>query len=691
MELLSPVGNMDMLHAAIQGGCDAVYIGMKDFGARKYATNFTKEEIKEATLICHLYGVRIYITLNTVIKDNEVSSFLDLVDYLYHIGVDAFIMQDFGMICMVLEMYPDMEVHASTQFNNSSLRTIQLLKDLGVKRVVLSREISLDDIKKIDIDIEKEVFVHGALCISYSGNCLFSSMLGNRSGNRGECTGCCRLPYTLYKNSQFVKSGYLLSTKELNTSSKFSELLDASIDSFKIEGRMKSREYVYFVTRLYRRLIDGESYTKEDIDILSILYNREFTLGHLFSSSIVNAKTSNHIGLKVGRVMQVTKDKLKIQLDHPLHQEDGIRFFKSGYGMNINFLYNKNHLLVREAEDICYIKNNVHLKELDDVYLTSSKYLSKVMESNVKRRIPIKIEFSAKIGSLAVLKISDFKREVCVYGDVVEKAKSTPITENDILKKLGKIKESVYEIIESDIHIDSNIFIPIHILNVMRREGIEKLNKKRCEVKRNMKKNPIFPLLDVKVTNYNTIVIENEEELAQVLSYKRIYTSNFSLFNKYKEKLNIYYIEKRNIFDKEIHDRSLVGEYCYSKNSISDYSMNVTNIYSVYYLLKLGYTCITLSVELSDVEVKMLIEDFYQKFKFYPNVEVVCRDKIELMLIKGNILDVKENEKYFLLDHKKRKFDVFFDDEFTHILNFEVINRENIDKCNKRYNFKYLK
>ena len=119
--------------------------------------------------------------------------------------------------------------------------------------------------------------------------------------------------------------------------------------------------------------------------------------------------------------------------------------------------------------------------------------------------------------------------------------------------------------------------------------------------------------------------------------------------------------------------------------------MNVTNIYSVYYLLKLGYTCITLSVELSDVEVKMLIEDFYQKFKFYPNVEVVCRDKIELMLIKGNILDVKENEKYFLLDHKKRKFDVFFDDEFTHILNFEVINRENIDKCNKRYNFKYLK
>ena len=252
-ELLIPAGDMDSLLQAIHNGADAIYIGGKNYGARKFAHNFSNEEIKQALDLCHLYDVKLYVTMNTLIKDNEVEDFLNQVEYLHKLGIDAIIMQDFGMICLVREKYPNLEIHASTQANNSSVDTVRLFHKLGVKRVVLSRELSKEEIEKIDVPIEKEAFVHGALCISYSGCCLMSSMIGTRSGNRGECAGSCRLPYSLeYKNRIISSNKYLLSTKELNTSRKIKELIDSGIDSFKIEGRMKSSEYVGLITRYYR-------------------------------------------------------------------------------------------------------------------------------------------------------------------------------------------------------------------------------------------------------------------------------------------------------------------------------------------------------------------------------------------------------------------------------------------------------
>lgn len=319
-ELLSPVGNMESLYQAIHNGADAVYLGMKSFGARHFATNFTEEEIKEAVSLCHLYQVRIYVTMNTLIKNKEVDAFLEQVSFLYKIGVDALIMQDIGMIHLVRKKYPNLEIHASTQANNSSIETIKMFYKLGVKRVVLSREISLEEIKKIDIPIELEVFIHGALCISYSGCCLMSAMMGERSGNRGECTGSCRLLYDLYeKEKKIVSSKYLLSTRELNTTSHIKELLNSNINSFKIEGRMKSKEYVGFVTKLYRMLLDQKriDYDKKQEE-LKTLYHRKFTDGHLFhSTNIMNIDTPNHIGLKIGKVVEITKNKIKIKLEKP--------------------------------------------------------------------------------------------------------------------------------------------------------------------------------------------------------------------------------------------------------------------------------------------------------------------------------------------------------------------------------------
>ena len=317
-ELLIPAGDMESLHQAVLNGADAVYLGCKSFGARKFARNFDNEEIIDAIKFAHLYGVKIYVTMNTLVKDEEVDDFLNQIEFLHKNGVDAVIVQDFGMICLIREMYPNLEVHASTQANTSSKETAELFYKLGVKRVVFSREMSLDEINEIDVPIEKEVFIHGALCICYSGCCLMSSMLGTRSGNRGECAGSCRLPYSLETNgSKIIKDKYLLSTKELNSSINMDKLLDSDIASFKVEGRMKSPEYVGFITRYYRNLIDRKNIDlEEETNKLKTIFNREFTSGNLFNTKAVelmNTKTPNQIGLEIGEVIEVTPKKIKIK------------------------------------------------------------------------------------------------------------------------------------------------------------------------------------------------------------------------------------------------------------------------------------------------------------------------------------------------------------------------------------------
>ena len=219
-ELLVPVGNMECLRVAINAGADAVYLGGKRFGARAFAGNFTDEEMIEAISLCHLYGVKIYVTVNTLIYESEFKEAFAYVKFLYENGVDAVIMQDIGLISYTRKCLPDLDIHASTQVHNTNQDTIDYLYNLGVKRIVFAREMSVDEIDDVKSDIEKEAFIHGAICISYSGECLFSSCILNRSGNRGECAQMCRLPYKLYHGDKMLKTegGYLLSPKELNTS-----------------------------------------------------------------------------------------------------------------------------------------------------------------------------------------------------------------------------------------------------------------------------------------------------------------------------------------------------------------------------------------------------------------------------------------------------------------------------------------
>ena len=679
-ELLSPAGDMESLLEAIHNGADAVYLAMKSFGARKFAKNFSKEEIIEAIKLCHLYGVRIYVTMNTLVKESEVEDFLEQVKYLHINGVDAIIMQDFGMISLVRKMYPNLEIHASTQANNSSLDTIKMFYEMGVKRVVVSRELTLEEIKQINFPIEIETFIHGALCICYSGNCLMSSMIGTRSGNRGECAGSCRLKYALKDNDKTSPYEYLLSTKELNTSTKFSSLLNSNITSFKIEGRMKSAEYVGFITKFYRNIIDNKNINlKEETEKLKVLFNRKFTEGNLFKTdNLMNTKSPNHIGIEIGKVLEVTNKYIKIKLTKELNQEDGIRFNESNSGMIVNFLYDKNMNLTNsvKANDIAYIDNKVDLKRKDTIYKTIDKKLVDSLKKYDLKKIPVKYKVIAKCGSNLFIKISDGENEIIKEGSPVEKSKTSPITKERIEIQLKKLGNTPFITNNINIEMDNDIFISIGEINEIRRY----LTNSLIDIRSNYKKDVIeekvdFKNIEVKKESGMVATCYKETQLLKCLSmgFIRIYVKDINLYEKYKNHKEVYYYVERNTFNisNNLVEKNLVSEYLIPKkdNLIGNYFLNIYNSYSAYYLLEKGFKNICLSVELDSNEQIEIIKALKDKFKIDINPEILVYGRCENMIIKGNILNITNDKyRYSLLDLRKREFKVYFENNKTYIL-----------------------
>ena len=705
-ELLIPAGDMESLHQAVLNGADAVYLGCKSFGARKFARNFDNEEIIDAIKFAHLYGVKIYVTMNTLVKDEEVDDFLNQIEFLHKNGVDAVIVQDFGMICLIREMYPNLEVHASTQANTSSKETAELFYKLGVKRVVFSREMSLDEINEIDVPIEKEVFIHGALCICYSGCCLMSSMLGTRSGNRGECAGSCRLPYSLETNgSKIIKDKYLLSTKELNSSINMDKLLDSDIASFKVEGRMKSPEYVGFITRYYRNLIDRKNIDlEEETNKLKTIFNREFTSGNLFNTKAVelmNTKTPNHIGLEIGEVIDVTPKKIKIKLTAPLNQQDAIRFKNSGKGFIANYIYDKKDNLINSATDICYVDNKVNLTEKDIVCKTQDYQLLTELKKLPERKINVSFEVNAVVGEPLEISITDGNTKITEKGSIVQSAMNAPISSDRIKEQIEKLGNTPYISTSCKIAVSDAIFISIKELNDIRRTLIERLTVTRENKNVEFLKNDIeFKQLETSASKEKSAVVSTQEALDTCLelSFDRIYVDNKDLYSKYQNHSNIYYkIPRCTRCPSSLEQqRNLVSDYydftSKSNTYVSDYTLNVTNIYTVYYLHKNNVKTVNLSVELNANEITNLITKYQNKFKVNPNLELLVYGRIENMLIKGNILDI--NDKMYshtIIDFKERKFPVYFDGTNTHILNYatNILDVKNINDNNLSFRYDF--
>lgn len=665
-ELLAPAGNMETLKAAVQNGADAVYIGGKMYGARAFANNFTLDEIKTALKYCHLYSVKLYVTANTVIFENEIEDFLDYMKFLYESGVDAVIMQDLGMISLVRKLIPDLEIHASTQINVHNDESLFFLKNMGVKRAVLAREMSIDEIKNLKCDIEKEIFIHGALCVSYSGQCLFSSLNGGRSGNRGECTQSCRLPYENNKTQN-----YYLSTKELCSVNHIKEILDLKINSLKIEGRMKSPTYVGYVTRIYRRLIDdyykglNPKITPMELYNLTTLFNRKFTDGYLFNDNIYNIKSPNHLGSHLGIVIKITKDKIFVKLDEDLYQEDGIRFCSSNKGMIINKLYNEKGLLVNHVckGDIAILDNKVNLKEKDSVNKTISKNLIKLIENTVPKKIPISFKVFAKAFNELTLTVTDDINTITLKSIKLDKALNKPTTKEEIYSKLNKLGNTPFYLKSYEINLD-NAFIPMKILNNLKRDIIDKLILKRTE-----KENKINFKYEKHLINENnnipSFLVRNEEQLKMVLGKGRIYTEDFKLYKKYKNS-NVFYKLPRIMHEfpdfkgENLLISELGGIYKYSKDNfvIADYPLNITNSETVNFLHNIGVKISTISPEVKGFEL--------EKYS-YPTEKIVY-GRPDLMILKNFNKDIKylknNLNNYFPIIHGK----------YTTILHHKNIN-----------------
>lgn len=416
MELLAPAGNFEALTGAINAGADAVYLGGQQFGARAYADNFTCEELQRGIELAHLFGVRIYLTVNTLVKEREFDGLYDFLLPLYEMGLDAVIVQDFGVFSFIREHFADLSLHVSTQMTVTGALGAAFMKGQGAMRIVPARELSIEEIRQIkaQVDIELETFVHGAMCYCYSGQCLFSSILGGRSGNRGRCAQPCRLPYQVNHG----KASYSLSMKDMCTLSILPELMEAGIDSFKIEGRMKKPEYAAGVTAVYRRYIDSyyehpETYhvQKEDLDYLKSLYIRE--------------------------------------------------------GVGEGYYHTQNGKEMITSDSPAYAGSD-------------RKLLEEIRKNYIEQKPVIKVTAKAVLqeGEAALMSLTAGDVSVTVTGDRVDAAQKQPLTMDKIEKQLLKCGNSFFDIKEHEIQAKDNIFMPVSSLNNLRRAAIEALKKK---------------------------------------------------------------------------------------------------------------------------------------------------------------------------------------------------------------------
>lgn len=711
VELLSPAGSFESLKMAVENGCDAVYFAGKRFGARAFSNNFNMEEIKEAIDYCHLYGVKAYITINTIIYEDEVEEFLEYVEFIHKNGVDAVIIQDLGMIDLLRQKYPNLELHASTQMNIHTIEELKKMKELGFKRVVLARECSIELIRKMkeEVDIELEVFVHGALCVSYSGQCLMSYMIGKRSANRGECAQACRQKYKLYENDKQIKldDEYLLSTKDLCLIDNLKELEEIGIDSLKIEGRMKSKEYVASVTKAYRNAIDFSANKQDKLDMIK-MFNRGYTLGNLYNQkgkNFINGFRPNHMGYLIGEVIDYKNRQVFVKLNSELSQGDGIRFItEEEIGFNANKIY-KNKLLVNGAKEneIVAFDMNKNIKLGTKVYKTLDYKLIQEINNNInKRKITLDGNFLIKNNKIIFTVTDGINTETIKLNDIVTKAKNKPTTIDEIRQKLNKLGNTPYVFNKIDISIPDNIFIPMTIINNLKRDIIEKITEDRLN-----KKDITTDSYKYNSTSYDDefnyiFDVKNEEQLKYILDNTNhlIYVGDYKLYKKYENNDRVIFKNSRiNPLPVSIKKEFVAGEISSIKNNcISDVYFNVVNSYGISFLHNLGCKRVTLSYELDFDKTKSIIDEYKKNYKTNPCLEVIVYGKPEIMVSKYCILNtylgngqktncnICKNNRYYLEDKYKNKYEIIKNND----CNMRIIDYKNINMIDEIQKYKEI-
>ncbi|MGI6161551.1 MAG: DUF3656 domain-containing U32 family peptidase [Christensenellales bacterium] len=469
-ELLSPAGSEDALKAAICAGADAVYLGGRILNARMPAQNFDDKAMEDAARLCHLNNTRLYVTLNVLVKPAELEAAVKYAGFLNDIGVDAIIVQDIGLLRELKRLYPDLRLHASTQAGINTLDGVLMAEKIGFSRVVLSREVPIEDIAAISAGCSAglEVFCHGALCASFSGQCYMSSLIGGRSGNRGRCAQPCRRRYA--PDGEAITSPYILSAADLCTLPVLGRLLDAGVSSLKIEGRLKRPEYVALVTSVYRRALDAAlegreyDYTEDNDDLIKMFNRGGFTRGYAFGDEIFAPERQNNWGEKVGRVISVSGGWAVVELDKPLFKGDGIEFSgkEQHGGMEITEpVSGRSSLPVRKG-----------VMPGDEVRRTTNAAVMAKARTIYDELPLINVHAKFEAADIAKLDICDEFGCVSVF-EKTEPAKSRPLDTETAKKQLLKTGGTQFNISSIDISIKEAVFLPVSALNDMRRRAFE--------------------------------------------------------------------------------------------------------------------------------------------------------------------------------------------------------------------------
>ena len=610
MKIVAPAGNLERFYSAVNAGADEIYMGIKGFGARRNAENFTLEEYKEAIDYAHKRGSRIFLTLNTLMKNVEIDFLYTNLKALYEYGLDAIIVQDLGYFRFIKENFPDIDIHGSTQMTVANHFEAEYLRKLGFKRVVLPREMTFEEIKKIreNTSIELEVFVSGALCISYSGNCYMSSFIGGRSGNRGMCAQPCRKLYT--KDS---KCNFLLSPKDqLMGKEEIQKLKSIGINSIKIEGRMKEKTYVNEAVTYFKDMI-------ADIDRdekLSNVFNRGYSKGYFYSdtksSDIMNRNYSATMGKNIGII-----SGKELVLEDGIILGDGITYLSRDYevlgGEYINRIEKKNQrekfkeanigdkIILRNApKGAKYVFKNFDKEVIDEI-------TQRLKQENKKQEI--ELIFEGKLGEKPVLKgkiTNNYGKEIVetIAGEnIIEQASKKSAEAKSIEEKLCETGDTPFVVIDCKVYIDNNIFMPVSVLKELRRNLLQILEKKLVEsYRRNLGERKIFKIEiekdRVKTPEISVMVTTREQEkIVRNLGIKKIYHRGFDV------------AKEGNLEKIDLNSYLATNLYQVLENKTKDitvgWNLNIGNIYSLNEFSKIpNVKTIILSPELKYEEIE---------------------------------------------------------------------------------------
>lgn len=493
-ELLAPAGDWDCIRAAVANGADAVFFGLPRFNARLRAHNFTEAELPEIVAFCHRHGVKAYVTFNTLVFTGELGDAAEYLRLLNRAGVDALIVQDVGLVRLAREIVPELPIHASTQMTITSPEGTEFARELGVERSVLARELSLRELEKFDVEaMPLEVFVHGALCVAYSGQCLTSESLGQRSANRGECAQACRMPYELIVDGALRDLGdkrYLLSPQDLAAVNEIPELIKRGVISFKIEGRLKSPEYVAAVCQVYRKAIDAALAARDfragadDRYQLEMTFSRGLYSGWMHGvnhQELVSARFGKKRGPFVGRIERVGRDFVELRPQIPLKAGDGVVFDTGGdtnaeQGGRI-FEVKGGRLFFQHGHlDFARLHAGDRIWKTDDPALNKRLQQSFSGRIEPRRRIAVELRVSGSAG--APLKVE--ANGVAVESKIaLETARTAPLTNAKLREHLGRFGDSAYELTALHNELAGEVILPIGELNRLRRELVFALDATR--------------------------------------------------------------------------------------------------------------------------------------------------------------------------------------------------------------------